>query len=130
VYGGEEKALSPAAWRGMQLFFSQRAGCAECHRGFNLSGVVRYVGKPDEAPRLVSNGITNGRFRVPTLRNVALTGPYMHDGSIATLAEVIGRYAEARKLSLSTEDKADLLAFLESLTDSEFVTDARFSAPR
>ena len=45
VYGGEEKALSPAAWRGMQLFFSARAGCSACHQGFNFSGDVRYVGK-------------------------------------------------------------------------------------
>ncbi|HEY3057061.1 MAG TPA: cytochrome c peroxidase [Thermoanaerobaculia bacterium] len=130
VYSGDEKALSPAAWRGMQLFFSKRAGCSECHRGFNFSGDVRYAGKRDEDPRLVSNGVTSGRFRVPTLRNVALTGPYMHDGSIDTLARVIDRYSEARRLALSDAERADVLAFLESLTDVEFVTDARFSAPR
>jgi len=78
----------------------------------------------------VSNGITQGKFRVPTLRNVALTAPYMHDGSVATLAEVVQRYSDARDLSLSPAERADLIAFLESLTDHEFVTDARFSAPR
>jgi cytochrome c peroxidase len=130
VYGGEEKALTPEAWRGMQLFFSKRAGCSDCHRGFNFSGDVRYAGKRDGRPQLVSNGVTMGRFRVPTLRNVALTAPYMHNGSIDTLARVIDRYSEARKLGLSEKEKSDLLAFLESLTDLEFVTDTRFSAPR
>jgi hypothetical protein len=54
----------------------------------------------------------------------------MHNGSIDTLARVIDRYSEARKLGLSEKEKSDLLAFLESLTDLEFVTDTRFSAPR
>jgi cytochrome c peroxidase len=129
VYGGEENALSRAAWRGMQLFFSARAGCSTCHQGFNFSGDVRYAGKRDKAPRLVSNGVTTGKFRVPTLRNAALTAPYMHDGSIATLVEVVSRYSTARNLALTDEEKSDLLAFLNSLTDTQFVTDARFGPP-
>jgi cytochrome c peroxidase len=129
VYGGEETALSPAAWRGMRLFFSSRAGCSACHQGFNFSGDVRYAGKRDGPPRLVSNGVTSGKFRVPTLRNVALTGPYMHDGSIATLAEVVERYSNARTLGLTDAEKSDLLAFLDSLTDTQFVTDTRFGPP-
>jgi cytochrome c peroxidase len=78
-----------------------------------------------------------GKFRVPTLRNVALTAPYMHDGSVATLEQVIDRYARGgrasphqdsriRPLSLSQAERADLLAFLGSLTDREFVADPRF----
>jgi cytochrome c peroxidase len=78
-----------------------------------------------------------GKFRVPTLRNVALTAPYMHDGSMATLEQVIDHYARSgrknphrdsrlRPLSLSQADRADLAAFLRSLTDREFVTDPRF----
>ena len=93
-----------------------------------------------------------GRFKAPTLRNIAVTAPYMHDGSIATLEEVIahyergGRLIEAGELAgdgrlspfksefivgfeLSAEERADLLAFLESLTDEAVLTDERWSDP-
>ena len=129
VYGGDENALSASAWKGMRLFFSKRAGCSECHQGFNFAGESRYAGHSQTMPVLVRNGVTEGAFRVPTLRNVELTAPYMHDGSIATLDEVIERYVVARKLSLDASDRADLAEFLRSLTDLEFVADARFAAP-
>jgi len=129
VYGSEENALSTAAWRGMRLFFSKRAGCSECHQGFNFSGESRYAGHSKTTPVLVRNGVTNGAFRVPTLRNIELTAPYMHDGSIATIDEVIERYVVARKLTLDASERADLAEFLRSLTDREFVSDARFAAP-
>jgi len=129
VYGGDENALSPSAWRGMRLFFSKRAGCSECHQGFNFGGESRYAGHSQTKPVLVRNEVTEGAFRVPTLRNVELTAPYMHDGSIATLDEVIERYVVARKLSLDAADRADLAEFLRSLTDREFVSNARFAAP-
>ena len=122
-------ALSPSAWRGMRLFFTKRAGCSECHQGFNFAGESRYAGHSKTKPVLVRNGVTEGAFRVPTLRNVELTAPYMHDGSIATLDEVIERYVVARKLSLDATDRADLAEFLRSLTDREFVADSRFAAP-
>jgi cytochrome c peroxidase len=75
-----------------------------------------------------------GRFRVPTLRNIALTAPYMHDGRFATLEQVIEHYAAAgkhvesigvidsqiRPLELSAEEKRDLVEFLKNLTDAEF----------
>ena len=83
-----------------------------------------------------------GRFRAPTLRNIALTSPYMHDGSLATLSEVIDHYSMGGRASrrtaggtslvpfaISGEEKADLIAFLEALTDHEFVTDPRFADP-
>jgi cytochrome c peroxidase len=129
VYGDDQSALSPSAWRGMRLFFSKRAGCSECHQGFNFSGESRYAGHSKTKPVLVRNGVMNGAFRVPTLRNVELTAPYMHDGSIATLDDVIVRYVIARKLSLTTDEQSDLIAFLKSLTDREFVSDARFASP-
>jgi cytochrome c peroxidase len=129
VYGGDPNALSPAAWRGMRLFFTARAGCSACHQGFNFSGESRYAGHSKPTPVLVRNGVTEGAFRVPTLRNIELTAPYMHDGSIATLDEVIERYVAARKLTLSANDRADLAEFLRSLTDRQFVTDARLAAP-
>jgi len=129
VYGGDDKALSPSAWRGMRLFYGKRAGCSECHQGFNFSGESRYAGHSQTKPALVRNGVTNGAFRVPTLRNIELTAPYMHDGSIATLEEVIERYVIARKLPLDATERADIAEFLRSLTDREFVSDARFAAP-
>jgi cytochrome c peroxidase len=129
VYGGDENALSTSAWRGMRLFFSKRAGCSECHQGFNFAGESRYAGHSKTTPVLVRNGVTDGAFRVPTLRNVELTAPYMHDGSIATIDEVIERYVVARKLSLDAAERANLAEFLRSLTDREFVADSRFAAP-
>ena len=63
------------------------------------------------------------------MRNIDLTAPYMHDGSIDTLEAVIDRYAVARKLTLDSGERSDLAAFLRSLTDREFVSNARFSAP-
>jgi cytochrome c peroxidase len=129
VYGDDDRALSPSAFRGMRLFFTARAGCSECHQGFNFSGESRYAGHSKTKPVLVRNGVTDGAFRVPTLRNVELTAPYMHDGSLATLDEVIERYVVARKLTLDASERADLAAFLQSLTDREFVSDTRFAAP-
>ena len=129
VFDADHEALSESEWRGMQLFFSERTGCAACHSGFNFSGPVRYVGGRAVRPALVANGVTGGKFRVPTLRNVELTGPYMHDGSIATLDEVIERYAVAHKLELTTSECADMVAFMRSLTDREFTTDPRFADP-
>jgi cytochrome c peroxidase len=93
-------------------------------------------------------GYDRGRFRVVTLRNIALTAPYMHDGRFRTLEEVIDHYSEhvaaspalspslqdtSRKpirLHLSVEEKADLIAFLNTLTDSTFITDPRFADPK
>jgi len=93
-----------------------------------------------------------GRFRAPTLKNIAVTSPYMHDGSIPTLDGVIDHYAAGGRtledgpwagvgsespirsefmvgFELDEQERADLLAFLESLTDSTFLTDPRFSDP-
>jgi cytochrome c peroxidase len=88
-----------------------------------------------------------GRFRVVTLRNIALTAPYMHDGRFASLSEVIDHYSEhvlfsptlsptlqdtARRpllMHFTAQERADLLAFLNTLTDSTFITDRRFADP-
>ena len=163
---GETGALTPAARRGMKLFFSSRLRCFECHRGFNFSGPVTYEGESTApAPVFLNTGLHDldghgayppsnpglyrftgrpedmGRFRVPTLRNIAVTAPYMHDGSVESLAEVIDLYARGGRTSsplksgrlrgfeISESEKADLLAFLDSLTDVEFLHDPRFSDP-
>ena len=173
---GDETALSPSAIRGMNMFFSEELECHHCHTGFNLSASTTFSGAvfierpffntglyniggkgaypPDNegVKELTNDPADMGRFRPPTLRNVALTAPYMHDGSIATLEEVIrfyerggrrivrGPYAGDGRLSplksglvsgftLTDGQRRDLLAFLESLTDYSFVTDTRFSDP-
>lgn len=129
------------------------------HAGFHNTGLYNLGPKgglyPADNPGLAEHTSRRrdvGRFRAPTLRNVALTAPYMHDGSIATLEDVIEHYAAGgRTISagpyagigwtnphksprvqgfpLSGTDKGDLVAFLESLTDQGFVTDPRFADP-
>jgi cytochrome c peroxidase len=152
VYDDDRAAFSDAARRGMRSFYSERSGCANCHFGVNFSGPIAHRGKPQERALFANNGSAvkgddglsavtkreqdRGRFRVPTLRNVALTAPYMHDGRFATLEQVIEHYAaggkhaesigvvdsQIRPLELTTEEKRDLLEFLKSLTDEQFAT--------
>jgi cytochrome c peroxidase len=129
VFSNEEQALSAEAWRGMKLFFSTRVGCAECHGGLNFSGPMQHAGAPRPAPRQISNGVTEGLFRVPTLRNITLTGPYMHDGRFETLEAVVEAYNARRRLDLTSTERKELIAFLHSLTDTEFIADERFSDP-
>ena len=137
VFGGEHEALSPRAKRGMALFFSPRVGCAGCHSGFNFSGNWRDTQGPTGRASFANNGASAGPMRVPTLRNVALTAPYMHDGRFATLDAVLGHYSAIgaragrhdRRLPhspFSAGERAELLSFLDSLTDDSFVK--RFAA--
>ena len=172
---GDEDALSPAQKRGMGLFFSSRLSCSECHRRFNFSGPLRHQGSRPRRAELHNTGLYNleggaypdsdqgrfeqtrepsdmGRFRPPTLRNIAVTAPYMHDGSIATLDGVLDHYAaggrtvtsgphagigrdnpwkseEVQGFTLSAEERRDLLAFLHSLTDDTFLQNPRFARP-
>lgn len=175
IYGDPE-AMSDAARRGMDLFFDERMECFHCHGGFNFSDSETHAGKAFDEIAFHNTGLYNlggtgaypsdnmglffftevdrdmGRFKAPTLRNVELTAPYMHDGSIATLGEVIDHYAAGGRTidegpnagvgSLSpyksglvpgfeaTEaEKADLIEFLKSLTDDEFLSDPRFADP-
>lgn len=141
VFGGEHTALSAEAKRGMALFFSARVGCAACHSGFNFAGNWRDAHGATGQASFASNGTSEQPVRVPTLRNVALTAPYMHDGRFATLPEVLSHYAQlaARRTPaagpardprlprapLSAAEQAALIAFLNSLTDPAFI--ARFA---
>lgn len=117
--------------------------CAHCHTAPHFTNHRFFNNGLDEAPNLTEfpdlgrggisgNKYENGLFRAPSLRNVALTAPYMHDGRFETLAQVIehynsgGHYAEnrspnVRPLGLSDQDKADLVAFLHTLTDRQFI---------
>ncbi len=173
---GDATAVSDAVKRGKALFDSERLECFHCHQGFNFQDVVKYVGKPTAEVRFHNTGLYNlggtgaypapnrgvyeltlvasdmGKFRAPTLRNIAVTAPYFHDGSAATLDDVIDHYAAAGRtiptgpnagvgadnpfkssfligFTLTPEERADVKAFLESLTDDAFLTDPRFSDP-
>lgn len=139
VWRDERDALSPSARRGMALFFSERLACSKCHAGFTFSGPVSWGGGPPPAPAFEDNGLA-GRFRTPTLRNVAVTAPYMHDGRFATLGAVVDHYSSGgapsasrsalvRGFAITEGEKTDLVAFLESLTDAEFLEDPLLADP-
>ncbi|MGB8328359.1 MAG: cytochrome c peroxidase [Steroidobacteraceae bacterium] len=128
VYQGDHAALDEPARHGLALFYSKRLGCANCHRGFNFTGAWTERGHPHAPPAFARNGVVPRPMRIPTLRNVALTAPYMHDGRFATLDEVIRHYEQvggtAPKLAvfhLTSEERHDLIAFLDALTDREFI---------
>jgi cytochrome c peroxidase len=131
---GDTSALSPAAQRGLALF-EGKAGCVTCHVGFNFTDEGYHnigVGMEREAPDLgrytvTKNEADKGAFKTPTLRDVAKRGPYMHDGSEKTLAEVVAFYNRGghpnpwlskavQPLGLTAAEQADVVALLESLT--------------
>lgn len=171
-YGGKAQAISEAAKRGEALFFGEDMECSHCHGGFNFTDNVQHTrlafpevgfhntgmyntdGKG--AYRADNHGIREvtgeaadeGKFRTPTLRNIAVTAPYMHDGSLANLRDVIRRhYAVKGKavsdgqppsplrdsfiegFKISDAEVEDLVVFLESLTDTTFLTDPKLSDP-
>jgi cytochrome c peroxidase len=175
-YGRDQSAISETAKRGESLFFSEDFECHHCHGGLNLTDSIRHQrlafseaafhntalynldGKGSYPTQnagimeITGNPEHMGRFRTPTLRNVTLTAPYMHDGSIPTLDAVLDHYREGGRtiadgphagvgrlsplkdifivgFPLSPENRVALLAFLESLTDDGFVRDPRFSNP-
>jgi cytochrome c peroxidase len=138
-----EGGLSPSAQRGMALFFGDRAQCGTCHSGFNFTdngfhnnGLYETYRDPGRQ-RATFLGRDEGKFRTPTLRNIALTAPYMHDGSLPDLAAVIAHYdrggvshpnqdARIRPLGLTAQEQEDLLHFLHALTDSAFLANPAF----
>jgi len=136
VFNGEHDALSGEAKQGMALFFSKRAGCSACHSGFNFSGNWRDAQDETGPASFANNGTSAQPMRVPTLRNVALTAPYMHDGRFATLEAVLEHYsslatravrADRRlpRVPFSSSERSALISFLDSLTDEAFVSRAR-----
>jgi len=130
VFQGEHEALSAQQKRGMELFYSPRAGCGSCHSGFNFNGNWRDSQGATGESAFANNGVGDQPMRVPTLRNIVLTAPYMHDGRFETLEAVLDHYAQVAKqtssdpklrtFDLSPNDRADLIAFLHALTDSQF----------
>lgn len=173
---GDEDAISESAKRGAALFFGEELECFHCHGGFVFSASVDHANNVFDQASFQNNGLYNidgrgaypatnpglyehtgdpgdmGRFKPPTLRNIALTAPYMHDGSLETLDEVLEHYARGGSLTTEGESvgdgalspnkslfvngfeltearRADLMAFFESLTDETFVTDPAFADP-
>jgi cytochrome c peroxidase len=157
-----EVALSAAELRGRDLFtqeynpfFPEASGadCQHCHGGLNFENdEFRNNGLDEEADLLdvgyeaVSGNLSDrGKFKVPSLRNIALTAPYMHDGRFQTLEEVVDHYNTGIKSSntldvtlentlpngllLSDQDKADLVAFLHTLTDLKLTTNPAYGSP-
>ena len=133
VFGDDLAALSPAAKAGMALFFSQRLGCARCHSGIDFDGNWRDSEGETGPASFANDGTSREPIRVPTLRDVALKAPYMHDGRYATLEEVLDHYVQVgrepdshhggrrdprlRTFTLTVPERRELIAFLDSLSD-------------
>lgn len=166
LYDHDDSALSPEAKRGYALFASERLACSRCHSGYLLSdqthaqsdagyalafhNTALYDTDGHGAYPEPNTGVYNvtqaakdmGAFRAPTLRNIAVTPPYMHDGSIDTLSQVLDHYAAGGRapgnplkdpllhgFELTPAERADLLVFLDSLTDTAFLSDPAFADP-
>lgn len=130
--------LSESEKNGLYLFNSNKTNCNKCHSGFNFTNYAfenngLYIDYKDVGRmRLTNKREDLAKFKVASLRNVALTPPYMHDGSINTLAEVINHYNKGgsghsnqnpsiKPLGLTPKEINDLVAFLEILTDYQFI---------
>ena len=177
AYLADDNAISPSALRGMNLFFSEKLECHHCHGGFNFTQSTSHEKQLIDRRPFHNTGLYNvirdselnksgypkhdtglaeistlarddGRFRAPTLRNIEVSAPYMHDGSLASLSEVIDFYAAGGRnittgefqgdgrenllksqfikgFILTTEEKSDLIAFLKTLTDQTFLSDPK-----
>ncbi len=175
-YNQQQAQLSDSELRGKNLFFGEKAECFHCHGSFNLNDQVVHAGTRVLETPFHNTGLFNiggtgdfpfpnrgvfelsgkaqdmGKFRASSLRNIELTAPYMHDGSIATLEQVLDFYAEGGRnitegvhagdgrnnpfkselvtlIDLNAQEKADIVAFLKTLTDNEFIHNPKISDP-
>ena len=137
-YQGNKKSLSKDELKGYKLFISSEINCISCHSGFNFTNYKTYNNglyekyiDPGRA-RLTNLDSDKGKFKVPSLRNIEFTGPYMHDGSIETLEEIIRHYASGGKnhpnksellqgFSITKKEINYLVSFLKSLTDTTVI---------
>lgn len=145
-YEGDENALSEQELRGRELFFSSETKCSSCHEpplftNYAYENIGLYENYADSGrARITHLAEDRGKFKVPTLRNIDESAPYMHDGSLYTLEQVVEHFnsggvghpnqSEAVKpLNLSEQQKTDLVAFLKTLSDESFVSDPRLTRP-
>ena len=135
--------LSQSEKRGLEIFFGNDAKCSTCHGGFNFSNNT-YINNGSHSTyadtgraRITLRHNDHGKFRVPSLRNCQVTAPYMHDGSYQSLEEVLDQYQQGgsghwnqhntiEQISLTDSDKKDLIAFLKSLTDTNFLINDKY----
>jgi len=143
VYNNDTAALSESQVRGMNIFFSSFVNCGACHTGVNFTngsfqnnGLYSFYKDPGREG-ITGNPADNAKFKVPSLRNVEYTAPYMHDGSKQTLEEVVEHYNSGgkfhpskshlvRKLNLTQQQKDDIVNFLKALTDHNFLENPEF----
>ncbi len=133
----KENPMSKEAQSGRDLFFSKKVGCTACHVGVNFTDELYHnigIGMDKEKPDLGRFVVTKvekdkGAFKTPTVRNIELSGPYMHDGATKTLEETVEIYNKGghpnphlsdkiKKLDLNDQQKKDLVSFMKSLTGS------------
>jgi cytochrome c peroxidase len=143
---------------GRDIFFSERASCFKCHSGTNFSAPDDpggAYGSPTVAgtanvgldKTYADNGKGNGKFRIPSLRNIELSAPYMHDGRFGSLEQVIEHYShgiqahphldanlkdangQPKRMNFNAEEKDALIAFLRTLTDVSFISNPKYSDP-
>ncbi len=136
LYQQEKIELTESEINGKKLFFSDSLNCSTCHGGFNFTNFSfenngLYKKYQDKGRQKVTvRPQDEGKFKVPSLRNIELTAPYMHDGSIETLDQVIDHYARGGQkhknqseliqgFTLSSKNKTDLINFLKTLTDTK-----------
>ncbi|TAH27683.1 MAG: cytochrome-c peroxidase [Cytophagales bacterium] len=142
AFQNNKEILSSSELKGMNIFFNE-GQCSNCHSGFNFTnnlfennGIYEKYFDMGRF-RITTHFKDVGKFKVPSLRNIELTAPYMHDGSMNTLEEVIEHYNNGGKnhvnqsknvmqLNLSETQKSDLIAFLKTLTDKEFINNSAF----
>ena len=171
-----EVPLTAPETRGMQLFFGEKAECFHCHGSFNFNDQIVHAGSRIVETPFNNTGLYNvggtgafpepnrgvfeltaraedmGKFRAPSLRNVEVTAPYMHDGTLSTLEDVLRFYAAGGRnitqgphagdgranrfksdlvglIDLNDQEQADLVAFLKTLTDHDFLNDPRHADP-
>ncbi len=143
-YQNKTSALTASQIKGMELFFSARTLCSSCHGGFNFTNYafenngLDTIYEQEGRMRITMLEKDRALFKVPSLRNVGLSSPYMHNGKFTSLEEVVNHYnkggeAHANRsdllhpLKLSGEEKKDLVQFLHSLTDLDFTTKEIFN---
>lgn len=141
-YQGKTDALSANEINGMNLFFSPTLQCASCHSGYLFTnytyqnnGFFEDYSADSGRARISLLSEDVGKFKVPTLRNIALTGPYMHNGQVNSLEEIIDSYANGgsghvnqseliQTFILTAQEKENLILFLQTLTDNQFINNS------